>query len=132
MVAKSQRKSRVSPRWQGGVAGASTGTSLLVLLNLLPDKSLLKPILTYLSPSITIVTSLAWAYTTSAFKDWLNDKRIAAEREKIKQLVHQVELDPQSSEEHKKAVRKESEKVELTLIEIHTERIEAIRAIDKF
>lgn len=131
MAAKSLKKKQSVPEWQGGVAGASTGTTLLVLVNLLPEGSLIKPVLTYLSPAITVVTGLTWAYAISTLKNWLDDRRLKAESEKAKELIRRIESDPRVSEEHKKAIRQKSEELDLILIEIHTDRIETIRTIDK-
>lgn len=130
MASRSPAKSR-SPHWGGGVAGAGTGTSLLVLVSLLPDSHPLKRVLTYTVPSLTLVTSAVWAYATGSIRSWLNDLRINSEIKKANILLLHIEADQQASEQHRKAIRERKEKLELMLIEVHTERVEAIRAVDR-
>jgi hypothetical protein len=131
MVGKVSDRPPPHSQWGGSVAGASTGTGVLVLISLLDNQSSLRPILTYLSPSITVLTGILWAYTIRSIKDWVNDRRLRSERSKARNLVKQVEADQQASEQHKKRMRERSERLDLMMIDLNIERIQAIRSIDK-
>src|ERR1044072_3125310 len=110
MASKPTKKTpHAGSQWRGGIAGASAGTGLLALVNLLPDGSPLRLVLTYLSPSITILTTLLWSHVYLSIQGWLNDWGLSVESRKVKHLLRQVESDPQSSEQHKRKMREKSE-----------------------
>ena len=53
-----------------GLAGAGGGTLILMIAGVLPEKSLLKPLMTYLTPSISIFLSFTGIWIKKEFNDY--------------------------------------------------------------
>ena len=131
MPPKNNAKKSASAQLEGGVAGATTGTGVLALSTLLPENSQFKAVLVFLSPSITVLASVFWSYFISSTKDWLQYRRVEAERKRAHEYVRQAEADPNSSDEYKKKMRQKAEEMNLLLVERQTKRVEIILTLDE-
>lgn len=130
-MAKISKPASHEAHWGGGLAGATTGTSLLALVQVFPEGSPYKTLLTYLSPSITIITTLLWTHVYLSTRDWLSDRRVKSEKEKADRLFQEAAADVTSSEEFRKLMQKKKEDFRLIMLDLHMRRVEIIKSIDK-
>jgi hypothetical protein len=131
VAARERSRARRKAQIGSGVAGASTGTGIIALIELIPDNSPFRNIVLYLAPSATVVASVAWAHMETSVKSWLDDRRIKHEAHKARQLAKRIDKDPHATESHKSQMRQEAERLDVLVMQVHRNRVEAFIAIDK-
>jgi hypothetical protein len=92
-----------------GVAGATGGTSLLALVNTIPDSSRWKPVLTFASPTIAVAISGLWVFLKTRLEIWGDDRSLDSELKKAEETLKVIESDKSSSDKTTEDARKKME-----------------------
>ena len=110
------RKSRV----QAGVAGASGGTVFMLIAESLPENWVIKPVLVYLSPSFSVISSAFWLWTLKMSRQHQRNKKLA---HVLKQLQGYVN-NPMTSKTHKARLIKKMEEIEISVLSRKMKEVE--------
>lgn len=102
------RKSRV----QASVAGASGGTVFMLIAETLPESWSIKPILVYLAPTFSVVSSVFWLWTLKIGHQHQRNKKLG---HVLKQL-HGYINNPMTSKAHKAQLIKKMEEIEISVL----------------
>src|SRR4051812_39263746 len=122
MLVSERKQSRAG----AGVAGAGAGTALVLVANGLHEGHPLKPLLSYAAPSATVLFGVACFWIQREGFDLLHDWRIRRRGNRAKRRFHESLNNPDTSEEHKNAIRKKLEELELVIANRDLQQIEAL------
>ncbi|WP_413205547.1 hypothetical protein [Rhodospirillum sp. A1_3_36] len=122
------RENTGNPRRSGTAsiaAGGGGGGIVVYLINTYaaPD---LKELLMYFAPVTAIGISTVYSYLLKSGKGSLNNWTIRRELNKARAHLNHIEGRPGSSEDLKSKARQKVEALELTVMNIHTKRVEVI------
>jgi hypothetical protein len=133
---KTSRRTNTANIVGAGAAGGSIGTAIAAMAAQLPPDSRYKALLTVTAPLISLTISGMWLFVRTIYiEPYANQKKqqaADAAMEKIltdaRATAARVAADPNSSEEHKRQVRKMVEDLERMRFEKITERMEVIES----
>jgi len=134
MQAKKSSRTSKSNVIGAGATGGGIGTILAAFANSLPPESQYKVILTVTAPIITLGISGCWLFIKDVYIDpYVARKKHEANHNYINQLIEdarkyeaQILTDPNSSDEHKKDVRSEIERLEKLLMKAIVNNVEFV------
>jgi len=103
---------------EAGASGAGGGTLLILLANNLPDNDVLKTWLVLIAPTTSVVISSFWIWSKSRVEKYYLKKNIRSNFLNAKDTIQEALNNPFTSEDHKKQLRKEIEKLERLAVHI--------------
>jgi hypothetical protein len=109
-----------------GLAGATGGTSFLVLGQLFHEGSAVRQISQFVTPTLTVVLSLGWAFVLNWMKVYLADKQLATELKKAENEFKRTVTDPNIAQKTKDEMQRRVEALRLLKFNVHSARVEAI------
>lgn len=110
------RKSRV----QAGVAGASGGTVFMLITESLPDSWSIKPILAYLAPTFSVISSAFWLWVLKLNLQHQRAKKLGHVLRQLNRCIS----NPTTSEAHKALLIKKMEEIEITVLSKNIKEVE--------
>lgn len=96
-----------------GLAGAGGGTLLAFVATSLPDTNTLKPWLLYAAPSVSIILGGLWIWTQVKIVNYFRDREFKRVIDQTRKTLEEALANPNTSEEHKKDIRKKLEEFDL-------------------
>ena len=115
------------PEAVSSFAGATGGTGLVGLANLITDPSW-RAILLYVSPAATVGISIAWLYTSSIMRNKYRRSQMNKMLAEARAIRDRVLSDGASSDDHKKNVQENVEKLEHLAMQLINDETESVRA----
>jgi hypothetical protein len=119
----------INPIVANGIAGAGGGTIIVALANMLPEGNNLRPVLLYLSPSISIAFLAIWVWAKLKIKNAIRDREVKNAYCTAKQYVDEASQNPQASKEHIKCLNEQLEKMQLILIKRQAAVVETLEVL---
>ena len=110
---------------EAGLAGASGGTILIGLINLLGPGPF-KEVAIILSPSMAVILSALWLYIRRRLSANLGNSYVEGELNKAEELLARIEADPNATQSGKDRARAEVETLRSLQFQIHRKWIEAV------
>lgn len=110
------RKSRV----QAGVAGASGGTVFMLIAESLPESWSIKPILVYLAPTFSVISSAFWLWTLKLNLQHQRNKKLGYVLRQLNRCIS----NPMTSETHKAQLIRKMEEIEITVLNRNMKEVE--------
>jgi len=89
-----------SPRTEGRVAAAASGTGFLGMISFIPNETV-RQILIYAAPSLTVAFGWGWIVGRSKMIRWLNGRELDSALARAERVRDDILSDPNSSEEMK-------------------------------
>lgn len=120
-------KSKV-PGLGASVAGASAGTGLLGLVQLIPNEhQQFRSVLVLLTPALTVILSIVWENVTGVLKIWLRRARVEWTLKEARKQRDQVMGSRFSTDAHKADVQSRCETLEKLLMALIDDETSSIR-----
>jgi|GEM_PF-2758691 len=94
------------------LAGAGGGTLIAVIANQLPNSSVVRPILQYAAPSISILITALWVLIQVKIANHFRDKEVDFLFQKAREKLKRRISDPDISEEHRCFLQKQLEEID--------------------
>ena len=110
---------------EAGIAGAGSGTLLILISNLIPDTSnwaKLKPFLQYLAPTFGIVTSAFWIWMTKKYHSYNKVRKLTFVLNQLDKFMN----DPETSSGHKELLRQKREQIQMAVISKISKEVESL------
>ena len=124
----SSQESREAEK-NAGLAGAGGGTLVAVIANQLPDYNIAKPILLYLSPSISILVTGLWAWMQVKVANYVRDKTVDKLIQTAKAKLEDSIASQHISEEYRSNLRRQLEELDSIKIDRIKSKIKALNII---
>lgn len=109
-----------------GVAGASGGTGVLAVVNLLPEGSMWRVLLTFASPTLAVFISAMWVLVKAWIDRWVSERYIESELRKAEFELAKIEACVASSETIKQEAREKVDALRLIKLNLHSNRVLAV------
>lgn len=113
-----------------GAAGAGGGTLLALLANNLPPDNSLRSWLIILAPSATVAISAGWIWLRHKIERHYREKELKVLISQSKQTLQEALANPNTSENHRRELRKQLEQLELIDINIALNRVKSLSSRD--
>jgi hypothetical protein len=114
-----------------GAAGVGGGTVLVAIANSMKDSNPLKSWLLLAAPSLSVFLSVVWLWLSAKFSNYLDDKELLSERDKLRKIIQEGMKSPSITEEHHKYLQKELEEIDVFVISRYKERMKYTRMISE-
>jgi hypothetical protein len=96
-----------------GAAGAGGGTLIAIVANSLPDGSLAKTILVVSAPTVAVLLGALWIWAQAELVTYWRRRKTEVVLSRTIDTLQTALRNPETSEAHKRALRKKLEAIEL-------------------
>jgi hypothetical protein len=120
------RRSKSTKSTLAGPVGAGGGTLLVLLANNLPTSSPGRSWLVLIAPSASVGLSAVFVFLRRYIGARMKDKHLKTLIQRARETLEVALRNPATSEEHRKALKSEQERLERLLVESDLSRIEAL------
>lgn len=107
-------------RLKAGVAGAGGGTVFILIAESLPESWTIKPILVYLAPTFSIISSAFWLWMLRIYNQYQRNRKFEFV---IKQLQGYIN-NPAISKIHRAQLVKQMEEIQLSVLSKRMKEVE--------
>lgn len=112
-----------------GLAGAGSGTLLVVLASTMPEGSPLRAWLTFAAPTVSICAAILVSWALVLTQNLLRDRQVAAIVRRVRRHVAQLEADPNSSATLKEVAHGILEEIDREVLGRELERVRSLAPV---
>ena len=98
----------------------------MALALLFPEGSAGRQVAQFVTPTLTVVLSLAWAFALNRLTVYMADRQLETELKKAEDEYKRTASDPNVAQKTKDEMQKRVEALRLLKFNVHTDRVEAI------
>lgn len=125
-MVKSPNQNKSSERVIAGATGAGSGTLLVILANNLPETSPWKSWLVIIAPSISVLAGGLYHWCKEKIVEHFQQRDFVTAIEQARQTLEKSLRNPATTEEHKKELQANLEKLEKLEANAKMKKVEAL------